>query len=124
MVAANIFTGGRTTKMELLERVKILAAEKGVSLAKMERECGFSKNSVMKWDKSIPSGEKLLRAARYFGISTDYLLGNSKCRVTAGEELPDVYFHFFKGAKELNLTEGDMELLLDIASRFKRENAR
>jgi transcriptional regulator with XRE-family HTH domain len=110
--------------MELLERIKILAAEKGVSLAKMERECGFSKNSVMKWDKSIPSGEKLLRAARYFGVSADYLLGNSKCRVMAGEELPDIYFHFLKGAKELNLTEGDMELLLDIASRFKREDVR
>jgi len=110
--------------MELLERIKILAAEKGVSLAKMERECGFSKNSVMKWDKSIPSGEKLLQAARYFGVSADYLLGNSKCRVPSSVELPDIYFHFLRGAQELNLTESDMELLLDIASRFKKEDVR
>lgn len=105
--------------MELLEKIRILLGEKGVSLAKFERDCGFSKNSVVKWDKNMPSGDKLLRAAQYFGVTVDYLLGNEE---SAAEEYPEIYFSFLRGAKELDLSEGDLSLLLDIARRFKKED--
>lgn len=103
--------------MELLEKIRILAGEKGVSLAQFERDCGFSKNSVAKWDKNIPSGDKLLRAAKYFGVSVDCLLGGE-----AEEEFPEIYFNFLRGAKELDLSKKDLDLLLDIARRFKKED--
>ncbi|MGN0628362.1 MAG: helix-turn-helix domain-containing protein [Oscillospiraceae bacterium] len=104
--------------MALLEKIRILAAEKGVSLAQFERDCGFSKNSVVKWDKNMPSGDKLLRAAQYFGVSVDYLLGNDG----EEEEFPEIYFSFLRGAKELDLSQRDLDLLLDIARRFKKED--
>lgn len=104
--------------MAILEKIRILAAEKGVSLAQFERDCGFSKNSVVKWDKNMPSGDKLLRAAQYFGVSVDYLLGNSE----EEEEFPEIYFSFLRGAKELDLSQRDLDLLLDIARRFKKED--
>ena len=104
--------------MAILEKIRILAAEKGVSLAQFERDCGFSKNSVVKWDKNMPSGDKLLRAAQYFGVSVDYLLGNSE----EEEEFPEIYFSFLRGAKKLDLSQRDLDLLLDIARRFKKED--
>ena len=104
--------------MAILEKIRILAAEKGVSLAQFERDCGFSKNSVVEWDKHMPSGDKLLRAAQYFGVSVDYLLGNSE----EEEEFPEIYFSFLRGAKELDLSQRDLDLLLDIARRFKKED--
>lgn len=103
--------------MAILEKVRILAAEKGVSLSQLERDCGFSRNSVIKWDKSMPSGDKLLRVAQYFGVSVDYLLGNEE-----EEEFPEIYFSFLRGAKELDLSQKDLDLLLDIARRFKKED--
>ena len=104
--------------MELLEKIRILAAEKGVSLSQFERDCEFSKNSVAKWDKNMPSGDKLLRAAKYFGVTVDYLLGSEE----ETEEYPEMYFSFLKGAKELDLSKRDLDLLLDIARRFKKED--
>ena len=104
--------------MAILEKIRILAAEKGVSLAQFERDCGFSKNSVVKWDKNMPSGDKLLRAAQYFGVSVDYLMGNSE----EEEEFPEIYFSFLRGAKKLDLSQRDLDLLLDIARRFKKED--
>ncbi len=104
--------------MELLEKIRILAGEKGVSIAQLERDCGFSKNSVVKWDKNAPSGDKLLRAAKYLGVSVDYLLGNDR----GEEEFPEIYFNFLRGAKDLDLSKKDLDLLLDIARRFKKED--
>ena len=103
--------------MELLERIKILCKQKGVSVSQFERECGFSKNSVIKWDKSIPAGDKVLRAAQYFGVSSDYILGND----FSAETMPEMYFNFLHGAKKLDLSQKDLELLLDVAKRFKKE---
>ncbi len=104
--------------MELLEKIRILAGEKGVSIPQLERECGFSKNSVLKWGKSAPSGDKLLRVAQYFGVSVDYLLGNNG----KDDEFPEIYFNFLRGAKDLDLSKRDLDLLLDIARRFKKED--
>ena len=103
--------------MELLEKIKILCQQKGVSLAQFERDCGFSKNSVVKWDKSTPSGDKVLRTAQYFGVSSDYILGNE----FSTETMPEMYFNFLRGAKKLDLSKKDLELLLDVAKRFKKE---
>ena len=105
--------------MELLEKIRILVAEKGVSLSQFERDCEFSKNSVAKWDKNMPSGDKILRVAQYFGVSADYLLGNKD---SESSEYPEMYFSFLRGAKELDLSKKDLDLLLEVARRFKKED--
>ena len=58
---------GKEDFMDMLKRIRILAAQKGVSVAQVEKECGFSKNSIIKWDKNMPSGDKILR--RKLGLS-------------------------------------------------------
>ncbi len=109
--------------MQIVDKLRILAAEKGVSMAQMERECGFSKNSVIKWDKNTPGGDKLLRAAQYLGVSVDYLVGNCADPLPPSDrDVPEFYFHFIKGASELDLSEKDIDLLLTIARRFKKED--
>lgn len=105
--------------MDMLKRIRILAAQKGVSVAQVEKECGFSKNSIIKWDKNMPSGDKILRVAQYFGVSSDYLMGNEYAEES---EYPEMYFSFLRSAKELDLSEKDMSLLLEVARRFKQED--
>ena len=78
---------GKEDFMDLLKKIRVLAAEKGVSVSKVERECGFSKNSIIKWDKNMPSGDKILRVAQYFGVSADYLLGNKD---SESSEYPEI----------------------------------
>ena len=60
--------------MTLLERVKELCEKRGVSINRFEKEAGLTRGSVAKWDDHAPSGQKLEKAASYFGVSVNYLL--------------------------------------------------
>lgn len=62
--------------MNLYEKVKQMADENNVSINKIELHCGFSHNSIGKWANSSPKCDNLAKIAKYFNVSTDYLLGN------------------------------------------------
>lgn len=63
---------------KLYLRVKELAAQKHVSLAKVERDLGFSNGIISTWKTGKASQDKINSLADYFNVSTDYLLGRSK----------------------------------------------
>lgn len=60
--------------MTLRERIKILCKKNGISLNKLETECGFAKGYLSKLDKSTPNMVYLQRVANFFGVTTDFLL--------------------------------------------------
>jgi transcriptional regulator with XRE-family HTH domain len=56
-----------------------LCKVKGVSLSRAAESMGLSRTSVVKWKAgSVPTGATLNKIAAYFGVSTDYLLGNEQ----------------------------------------------
>lgn len=59
----------------MVERIRALCAENKISMAFLESELSFAKNSIYKWDTNKPSVDKVQKVAHYFGVSTDYLLG-------------------------------------------------
>ncbi len=60
--------------MTTLDRIKILCKERKMNITSLEKECGFSQNSIVKWAKTSPSVDKIICVARYFNVSADYLL--------------------------------------------------
>lgn len=71
--------------MTLFDRIKSLANKQGKSINDIEREMGYSKNTLYRLKRTNPSSETLEKIADHFKCSTDYLLG----RVDAPE---DYYF--------------------------------
>ena len=69
--------------MSLVERVKEIASTKGYTLAKIERELSFANGSIRKWDKGIPSADKLYQVATLLSTTMEYLL--------TGQEREEVY---------------------------------
>lgn len=60
----------------LYTRIKQLCNDKGVSVTRLESELGFSTSTIQKWKtSSIPNAASIIKIARYFNVSTDYLLG-------------------------------------------------
>ena len=59
----------------LKENVKKLAKERGVSIRKLEQDIGIADKSISKWDKMMPSIDKVEKVAQYFGVTVDSLLG-------------------------------------------------
>ena len=60
--------------MSLSERIKSICEERGLSIYRVEKDCGFGNGSIMKWGTSSPKVENIVKLADYFGVSVDYLL--------------------------------------------------
>lgn len=65
----------------MLEKIKEKCSENGISVSKLEVDLKFSKGSISKWEKSIPSVEKVEKVADYFGVTVDELLNRNKCNI-------------------------------------------
>lgn len=66
--------------MSLVERIKILCAEKKMTVAELERKLDFANSSIRKWDDRTPGIDKIKKVADYFDVSADFLLGRTEKR--------------------------------------------
>lgn len=62
--------------MELLAHIRKVCAERGTTIAKVEKAIGFNK-VIYNWDKYTPSIDKVAAVADYFGMSIDELIGRA-----------------------------------------------
>ena len=62
----------------LRDNLKGLRARKGISQIDLAKNFGLSQPTIASWEsgRTEPSTDMLKRLARYFGVTTDYLLGN------------------------------------------------
>ncbi len=58
--------------MEILDRIKELCREKGITVTELEKELGFGNGSLAK--SSTIKSDRLQAMARYFNVSIDYLI--------------------------------------------------
>lgn len=65
--------------MTLYERIEELCGMQGISIRKLEREAGVGQGSVSKWKRGAyrPGSKSVQRIAAYFGVSIDYLMGET-----------------------------------------------
>ena len=64
--------------MGLYERVKEIAAEKGYSINRLEKELGFPRSCIGKFNKHKPSMDKIKQISEFLGVSTDLIVGNEE----------------------------------------------
>ena len=62
---------------KFIERLKELRIEKNLTQEELSKEIGTSQSSITYWEtgKRIPSALVIITLAKYFGVTTDYLLG-------------------------------------------------
>ncbi|GEK28485.1 helix-turn-helix domain-containing protein [Furfurilactobacillus siliginis] len=59
----------------LYQRIKDLADLHHISLAQVERDLNFSNGIISTWKTGKASSDKVAAIAKYFDVTTDYLLG-------------------------------------------------
>ena len=59
------------------ERLKALRAEKNIGQNLLAKELGLSNASISYWEtgKQEPTAEAIFKLAKYFNVSSDYILG-------------------------------------------------
>lgn len=63
--------------MELFQRIKAECKAKNITLADLSEKTGIPAKAMWRWDKNIPSIDKVVRVAGVLGVSVDYLTGES-----------------------------------------------
>lgn len=60
-----------------MERLKELRLEKNLSQLELAKAIGFSQSSIVYWEtgQRVPNAQAVIILARFFEVSTDYLLG-------------------------------------------------
>lgn len=58
----------------IYHKIKTLAKEQGITIEALESECGLGKNTMIKWDESMPAADKLARVAKCLGTTVEDLL--------------------------------------------------
>lgn len=84
--------------MQLVERVKYAASQKGYTLAELEQILGFGNHTIYKWNKNSPSVEKVLAVANFLNISLTWL-------VTGEYESPNISHPVVKSYMALSETD-------------------
>ena len=59
------------------ERLKMLRTEKQIGQNFLAKELGISNSSISYWEtgKQEPSAQAIFKLAKYFNVSSDYILG-------------------------------------------------
>lgn len=99
--------------MDSVERVKQLCKDKGISLAKLERECGFSNGYISALREGKMPADRLQKVADYFGVSTRYLL--------TGEEEEEYYSPESKEIMQDIHDREDLRALFHVAKKSSPE---
>ena len=62
---------------KFFERLKELRIERGITQAQLAQETGLTISAISKWEQGsrVPSAQVIITLAKYYGVSSDYLLG-------------------------------------------------
>lgn len=111
--------------MDIVDRIKTLVDEKGLTIAALERNTGLSNGIIKKWKKQSPSCDKIIAIANYLNTSIEYLvLGTVAAKGLAldAQQLLEYYNRLDKMEKGMVL--GKAETLAELAAeRAAKERA-
>ena len=58
----------------MVKKISALCKERGISLAELERKCKLKPRTIYRWDKNIPSADKVKQVADFFDLSMNELM--------------------------------------------------
>lgn len=100
--------------MNVLDRIRKILGEKDMSISELERLSNISRGTVGKWDKVIPSADKLQRVAQTLGTSMDYLL--------TGKEPQENSETLLLAREASSLTKEQINAVKNVIDEFKKNN--
>lgn len=109
--------------MNLSEKIRILCAKHGVSVSKLEQECGFGNGYISKLKDRIPS-DRLQQIASFFKVPPEFLLNEIDPISNLGADEDERYYVDEQMAKIVHALEDnpDLKLLFELAKNAPPED--
>ena len=61
----------------ILDNIQKLCKERGISVARLERELAFGNATIRGWGSSSPNVDNLKKVADFFGVTVDSLISDA-----------------------------------------------
>lgn len=61
--------------MNIVEKIQSLCKSHNIKITQLEKELSIGRGSISKWENAFPNSDNLMKIAKYFNVTTDYLLG-------------------------------------------------
>ena len=110
--------------MEFKDRLIKLRKELNLTQEELAQKIGYTRTAISAWEigRNEPSNADTIKLAKYFGVSTDYLLGKSDIRNP--EELKNIPHANSGGVDTTGLDEEDLKELQAQADymKWKKQN--
>lgn len=106
----------------MLDIIRKLCKEKHIPMVTLEKEAGLGMNTLIKWDRSSPSVDRVAAVADVLGVSVDEILGRDPGHMPEdGQELLRLY-------KDLNVNGRAAALVylrfLNMQPEYKKTSSR
>ena len=88
----------------MYERIKMLCKQHGTNITALERELGFAKGSICKWENHEPSYERVKMIADRFHVSVEYIKNGEDVKWNPKEQTIDY---------TISLSEEEQDLLME-----------
>ena len=88
----------------MYERIKMLCKQNGTNITALERELGFAKGSICKWENHEPSYERVKMIADRFHVSVEYIKNGEDVNWNPKEQTMDY---------TISLSEEEQDLLME-----------
>lgn len=98
----------------ILDRIKEILDFKGLTIAELERKADLGNGTIRRWENSIPSADKLQRAAKVLGTTMEYLLNGSDDETDAASVV------LARGIS--SLTDEQMNVVKSLIDQFNKDN--
>ena len=88
----------------MYERIKMLCKQNGTNITALDRELGFAKGSICKWENHEPSYERVKMIADRFHVSVEYIKNGEDVKWNPKEQTIDY---------TISLSEEEQDLLME-----------
>lgn len=99
-----------------------LLKEKGLTAYRVAKDTGIATATLTQWKNgvSVPKQDKLQKIADYLKVTVDYLLKGEDNEVK-NTVLKDAYFNFAKEMQDQNVSESDLQKMLQFYEMLKNK---
>lgn len=111
--------------MGTIDKIILLLEENNRTQKELTDFLCLDKSTFSAWKngKSQSYNKYLFKIAEFFNVSTDYLLDNDETQDNKPQQqLTGIYFKLGKEAQELGLDEEDIENILNLYRKHKKNN--
>lgn len=101
--------------MSIGERLTVLREEKGYMQRDVAHKLEMAANTLSGYERNLrkPDSETLIKLAKFYNVSTDYLLGVAEIKTS------DIYLSLAREAEENGIDPEDIKLALETIKKLR-----